>query len=100
MKISFKFFSLCLLGLLIFSNPTLAQDPNPVNTEAETTEDLPLDQNKQNEFSKKYKDYFMNNYLLQFTKNQLPTVPEDAMVFDLAEARKAKAQAFIEANNL
>jgi len=27
-------------------------------------------------------------------------VPEDAMVFDLAEARKAKAQAFIEANNL
>ena len=64
------------------------------------TEDLPLDQNKQDEFSKKYKDYFMNNYLLQFTKNQLPTVPEDAMVFDLAEARKAKAQAFIEANNL
>ena len=64
------------------------------------TEDLPLDQNKQDEFSKKYKDYFMNNYLLQFTKNQLPTVPEDAMVFDLAEAKKAKAQAFIEANNL
>ena len=64
------------------------------------TEDLPLDQNKQDEFSKKYKDYFMNNYLLQFTKNQIPTVPEDAMVFDLAEARKAKAQAFIEANNL
>jgi hypothetical protein len=27
-------------------------------------------------------------------------VPEDAMVFDLAEAKKAKAQAFIEANNL
>ena len=64
------------------------------------TEDLPLDQNKQDEFSKKYKDYFMNNYLLQFTKNQLPTVPEDAVVFDLAEAKKAKAQAFIEANNL
>ena len=64
------------------------------------TEDLPLDQNKQDEFSKKYKDYFMNNYLLQFTKNQLPTIPEDAAIFDLAEARKAKAQAFIEANNL
>ena len=42
----------------------------------------------------------MNNYLLQFTKNQLPTIPEDAAIFDLAEARKAKAQAFIEANNL
>lgn len=64
------------------------------------TEDLPLDQNKQDEFSKKYKDYFMNNYLLQFTKNQLPTIQEDAVVFDLAEAKKAKAQAFIEANNL
>ena len=64
------------------------------------TEDLPLDQKKQDEFSKKYKDYFMNNYLLQFTKNQLPTIPEDAAIFDLQEAKKAKAQAFIEANNL
>ncbi len=64
------------------------------------TEDLPLDKNKQDEFSKKYKDYFMNNYLLQFTKNQLPIIPEDAQVFDLQEAKKAKAQAFIEANNL
>ena len=64
------------------------------------TEDLPLDQNKQDEFSKKYKDYFMNNYLLQFTKNQLPIIPEDAQVFDLQEAKMAKAQAFIEANNL
>jgi hypothetical protein len=42
----------------------------------------------------------MNNYLLQFTKNQLPTIPEDAVVFDLQEAKMAKAQAFIEANNL
>ena len=64
------------------------------------TEDLPLDQTKQDEFSKKYKDYFMNTYLLQFTKNQLPTIPEDAVVFDLQEAKMAKAQAFIEANNL
>ena len=64
------------------------------------TEDLPLDQNKQDEFSKKYKDYFMNNYLLQFTKNQLPIIPEDAQVFDLQEAKMAKAQQFIEANNL
>ena len=44
MKIAFKIFSLCLLGILIFSNPTIAQDPNPVRTEAEqTNEDLPLD---------------------------------------------------------
>jgi hypothetical protein len=64
------------------------------------TEDLPLDQSKKDEFSKKYKDYFINNYLLQFTKNQLPTIPEDAAIFDLQEAKIAKAQAFIEANNL
>ena len=44
MKIAFKIFSLCLLGILIFSNPAIAQDPNPVRTEAEqTNEDLPLD---------------------------------------------------------
>ena len=44
MKIVFKVFSLCLLGLLIFSNPAMAQDPNPVKTEAEVTnDDLPLD---------------------------------------------------------
>ena len=44
MKIAFKIFSLCRLGILIFSNPAIAQDPNPVRTEAEqTNEDLPLD---------------------------------------------------------
>lgn len=64
------------------------------------TEDLPLMQDKKDEFAKKYKEYFMNTYLLQFTKNQLPTIPEDAQVFDLQEAKMAKAQAFIEANNL
>jgi hypothetical protein len=64
------------------------------------TEDLPLMQNKKNEFAEKYKEYFMNTYLLQFTKNQLPTIPEDAQIFNLEEAKMAKAQAFIEANNL
>jgi hypothetical protein len=42
----------------------------------------------------------MNNYLEQFTKNQIPTVKEDAAVFDLAEAKKAKAQKFLADNNL
>ena len=64
------------------------------------TEDLPLYPDKQKEFEKKYKDYFMNNYLKQFVENQLPTNPEDAAIFDLQEAKMAKAQAFIEANNL
>jgi hypothetical protein len=64
------------------------------------TEDLPLYPDKQKEFEKKYKDYFMNNYLKQFVENQLPTNPQDAAIFDLKEAKMAKAQAFIEANNL
>jgi hypothetical protein len=42
----------------------------------------------------------MNNYLKQFVENQLPTNPQDAAIFDLQEAKMAKAQAFIEANNL
>ena len=64
------------------------------------TEDLPLMQNKKDKFAKKYKEYFIDTYLLQFTKNQLPTIPEDAQIFNLEEAKMAKAQAFIEANNL
>ena len=42
----------------------------------------------------------MNNYLKQFVENQLPTNTEDAAIFDLQEAKMAKAQQFIEANNL
>ena len=56
--------------------------------------------NQVKEFEKKYKDYFMNNYRKQFVENQLPTNPEDAAIFDIQEAKMAKAQAFIEANNL
>ena len=33
----------------------------------------------------------MNNYLKQFTVNQIPTVQADAAVFDLEEGKKAKA---------
>ena len=44
MKIAFKILSLCLFGMLVFTNSALAQDPNPVRTEAEVTnDDLPLD---------------------------------------------------------
>ena len=62
--------------------------------------DLPLQQDKKVLFETKYKEYFMNNYLNEFTKNQTPTVKEDAAVFDLAEAKKAKAQKFLDDNNL
>ena len=44
--------------------------------------------------------YLMNNYLLKFASNQTPTVKEDAAVFDLAEAKKAKAQKFLDDNDL
>ena len=62
--------------------------------------DLPLAPEKKELFSVKYKEYFMNNYLMQFIKNQLPTVQEDAGIFDLAEAKQAKAQKFLDDNDL
>jgi hypothetical protein len=42
----------------------------------------------------------MNNYIKQFITNQLPTVEADAAVFDLEEARKSKAQKFLQDNKL
>ena len=78
----------------------MAQNANAGESSWSYTEDLPLMQDKKVLFEKKYKEYFMNNYLKQFTTNQLPTVQADAAVFDLAEAKKAKAQKFIDDNNL
>ena len=42
--------------------------------------------------------YFYKNYLEQFITNKLPSVEADAAVFDLAEARTAKAQQFMQDN--
>ncbi len=78
----------------------MAQNANAGFTSWSYELDLPLSQDKKEMFSYKYKIYFMNNYLKQFTKNQTPTVKEDATVFDLAEAKKAKAQKFLADNNL
>ena len=78
----------------------MAQNANAGDSSWSYTEDLPLMQDKKVLFEKKYKEYFMNNYLKQFTTNQFPTVQADAAVFDLAEAKKAKAQKFIDDNNL
>ena len=78
----------------------MAQNANAGNTSWIYELDLPLQQDKKVLFEIKYKEYFMNNYLKQFTTNQLPTVKEDAAVFDLAEAKKAKAQKFLDDNNL
>ena len=78
----------------------MAQNANAGASSWSYTKDLPLSQDKKVLFETKYKEYFMNNYLKQFTTNQIPTVKEDAAVFDLAEAKKAKAQKFIDDNNL
>ena len=59
-----------------------------------------LKQNKKDLFEKKYNEYFINNYLKQFITDQMPTVKEDAAVFDIEEAKKAKAQKFLKDNDL
>ena len=78
----------------------MAQNANAGASSWSYEVDLPLQQDKKVLFEIKYKEYFMNNYLKQFTTNQLPTVKEDAAVFDLAEAKKAKAQKFLDDNDL
>jgi len=57
--------------------------------------DLPLMQDQKELFSERYKEYFFKNYLTQFITNKLPSVEEDAAVFDLAEGRSAKAEKFM-----
>jgi len=78
----------------------MVQNANAASESWSYEKDLPLSQDKKVLFESKYKDYFMNNYLKQFTTNQLPTVTQDAAVFDLEEAKKAQAQKLIADNNL
>jgi len=78
----------------------MVQDANAGSSSWSYEKDLPLQQDKKVLFETKYKEYFMNNYLKQFITNQIPTVKEDAAVFDLAEAKKAKAQKFLDDNDL
>ncbi len=78
----------------------MVQNANAAESSWLYERDLPLSPDKKEIFGIKYKEYFMNNYLNEFTKNQIPTVKEDAAVFDLAEAKKAEAQKFLDDNNL
>ena len=78
----------------------MAQNANAGESSWSYELDLPLQQDKKVLFENKYKEYFMNNYLNEFTKNQTPTVKEDAAVFDLSESKKAEAQKFLDDNNL
>ena len=78
----------------------MAQNANAGFVAWNYDDDLPLQQDKKDLFMVKYKEYFMNNYLKQFTRNQIPSVQADAAVFDLEEGKKAKAQKFIDDNKL
>ena len=87
-------------GTSVEEDDQMFQDANSGNEYWSYELDLPLQQDKKVLFEIKYKEYFMKNYLKQFTTNQLPTVKEDGAVFDLAEAKKAKAQKFLDDNDL
>lgn len=78
----------------------MVQNANAGDVTWDYEEVLPLSQEHKIVFEQKYKDNFYKNYILQFTKNQLPTVTEDAAVFDLEEGKKAKAQKFMDNNKL
>jgi len=84
----------------VMEDDQMVQNANAAGSSWSYELDLPLSQDKKDIFAVKYRTYFMNNYLNEFTKNQIPTVKEDAVVFDLAEAKRAKAQKFLDDNNL
>jgi len=87
-------------GSSVEEDDQMAQNANAGSVSWNYKEVLPLSQKNKELFESKYGDYFMNNYLKQFITNKLPTVEADAAVFDLAEAKKAKAQKFIDDNQL
>ena len=87
-------------GTSVNEDAQMTQDANAGSSSWDYEENLPLQQDKKVLFETKYKEYFMNNYLKQFITNQFPTVKADAAVFDLAEAKKAKAQKFLKDNDL
>ena len=78
----------------------MVQNANAGNSSWSYEKDLPLSQENKILFGDKYKQYFKNNYLNIFTKNQPPTVKEDAAVFNLTQAKQAEAQKFLDDNNL
>jgi hypothetical protein len=61
---------------------------------------LPLSPENKSLFQNSFKQYFKNNFLDSFMANQPPIVKEDAAVFNLAEAKQAEAQKFLDDNNL
>jgi hypothetical protein len=70
-------------GTSVEEDAQMVQNANAGSKSWSYEEDLPLSQDKKVLFESKYKDYFMNNYIKQFITNQLPTVTQDAAVFDI-----------------
>lgn len=87
-------------GSSVQEDDQMVQNANAGNESWDYSKVLPLLEKNKILFEEKYKDYFLNNYLKQFTENQPPVVEADAAVFDLAEAKKAKAQKFLKDNEL
>jgi len=78
----------------------MAQNANAGSLAWDYKEVLPLSQKNKELFEENYAKYFAKNYLKQFITNKLPVVEQDAAVFDLEEAKEAKAQKFIQDNKL
>jgi len=78
----------------------MSQNANAGSLAWDYKEVLPLSQKNKELFEENYAKYFAKNYLKQFITNKLPVVEQDAAVFDLEEARQAKADKFLQDNNL
>jgi hypothetical protein len=76
----------------------MVQNSNAASESWSYDVDLPLYPDKKELLALKYKQYFFKNYLRQFLTNKLPSVEQDAAVFDLEEGKQAKADKFMEAN--
>ncbi len=78
----------------------MSQNANAGSLAWDYKEVLPLSQKNKELFEENYAKYFAKNYLKQFITNKLPVVEQDAAVFDLEEAKQAKADKFLQDNNL
>ncbi len=78
----------------------MAQNANAGSLAWSYEKDLPLTQKNKIKFEENYMNYFIKNYLKQFITNKLPTVEEDAAVFDLEKGKQDKAEKFLQDNKL
>ena len=85
-------------GSSVEEDDQMVQNANAGHLTWDYEEVLPLSQEHKVILQERYKNYFYKNYLLQFTTNQLPTVPADAAVFDLEEGKGKQAEAFLQRN--